>query len=200
MKITSAEFVASYTSYTQCPKGDLPEYAFIGRSNVGKSSLINMLTGKSKLAKTSAKPGKTQLINFFLINERWHLVDLPGYGWAQVSKSARKSWRGMIEAYLLHREPLTALFILIDARLPPQKNDMAFVQWAGEHQIPFSLIFTKADKQSAAKTEQSVEAFRQEMLRTWEDLPPMFVSSAVDKTGQEEILQYIDSINQDNLM
>lgn len=200
MEIINAEFVASFTSYQQCPKERIAEYAFIGRSNVGKSSLINMLTGRKKLAKTSGTPGKTQLINYFLINGSWHLVDLPGYGWAKVSKTARKSWSRMIEEYLLHREQLVSLFVLIDSRLPPQKIDMEFTQWLGLKQVPFSLIFTKADKQSPNKTQQSVAAFRKEMLRTWENMPPAFVSSSVDNTGREEILQYIEGINKGNFI
>lgn len=196
MEIVDAQFVASFTSYQQCPEANLPEYTFIGRSNVGKSSLINMLTGRSKLAKTSAKPGKTQTINYFLINEGWHLVDLPGYGWAKVSKSERASWSHMIEEYLLYRQQLMSLFVLIDARLPPQKIDLEFIQWLGEHQIPFSIIFTKADKQTGNKTQQSVAAFRREMQHTWEELPPFFVSSSVDRTGREEILHYIHQLNQ----
>lgn len=200
MEIINAEFVASFTTYQQCPKERIAEYAFIGRSNVGKSSLINMLTGRKKLAKTSGTPGKTQLINYFLINGSWHLVDLPGYGWAKVSKTARKSWSRMIEEYLLHREQLVSLFVLIDSRLPPQKIDMEFTQWLGLKQIPFSLIFTKADKQSPNKTQQSVAAFRKEMLRTWENMPPAFVSSSVDNTGREEILQYIEGINKGNFI
>lgn len=199
-EIVDAEFVASFTGYQQCPKDRLAEYAFIGRSNVGKSSLINMLTGRKKLAKTSGTPGKTQLINYFLINGSWHLVDLPGYGWAKVSKTARKSWSRMIEEYLLHREQLLSLFVLIDSRLPPQKIDMEFIQWLGLKQIPFSLIFTKADKQSPNKTQQSVAAFRKEMLRTWESMPPVFVSSSEDGTGREDILQYIEGINKGNFM
>lgn len=200
MEIVDAKFIASFTDYQQCPKADIPEYTFIGRSNVGKSSLINMLTGRSKLAKISGKPGKTQTINYFLINEGWHLVDLPGYGWAKVSKSARKSWSKMIEAYLLNRTQLMSLFVLIDSRLPPQKIDMEFIQWLGESQIPFGIIFTKADKQTDHKTNQSVAAFRKEMLKTWEELPPSFISSSVDRTGREEILQYIHQLNQGDFM
>lgn len=200
MEINHAEYIGSFSNYQQCPKAKWPEYAFIGRSNVGKSSLINMLTGRSKLAKTSGRPGKTQTINFFLINQNWHLVDLPGYGWAKVSKTARQSWSKMIQNYLLHREQLISLFVLIDARLPPQKNDIEFIQWIGENQIPFCLVFTKADKQSVNKTQQSVAAFRQEMLKTWEAMPPVFISSAVDRSGREEILKYIDEINKENFI
>lgn len=200
MKIAHAEFIGSFTHYQQCPKARLPEYAFIGRSNVGKSSLINMLTGRSKLAKTSGTPGKTQTINYFLVNQDWHLVDLPGYGWAKASKTARQSWNSMIEEYLLHREQLISLFVLIDSRLPPQKNDMEFIEWVGKKQIPFSLVFTKADKQPINKTQQSVAAFQQEMLKSWAAMPPVFVSSAVDRSGREEILQYIEGVNKGNFI
>ncbi len=200
MEIAEATFVGSYVNYQQCPPGKIAEYAFIGRSNVGKSSLINMLTGRKKLAKTSGKPGKTQTINFFLINNSWHLVDLPGYGWAKVSKTMRDSWTRMIEDYLRHREQLITLFVLIDSRISPQKNDLEFLEWLGTHQIPFSLIFTKADKQSPNKTQQAVAAFRQEMLRTWEAMPPVFISSAIDRTGREDILQYILGINKGNFI
>ena len=197
MKINTATFVQSNADYRKCPDSPLPEFAFIGRSNVGKSSLINMLTGRKKLAKTSAKPGKTQLINHFLINESWHLVDLPGYGWAKVSKTARRQWGRMTEEYLLHRKQLFNLFVLIDSRIPPQKIDLEFIDWLGINQIPFSLIFTKADKQSHNKTQQAIAAFKREMSQTWEFFPPLFVSSAVDQTGQEEILAYIEELLED---
>ena len=200
MEIANAEFVASYAQYQQCPTGKMPEYAFIGRSNVGKSSLVNMLTGRNKLAKISGTPGKTQTINFFLVNQSWHLVDLPGYGWAKVSKSARKSWNKMTEDYLLHREQLISVFILIDSRIPPQKIDLEFTAWAGKHQIPFSLIFTKADKQSDHKTQQAIADFSEEMLKTWEAMPPVFISSSVDKRGRDEILQYIAGVNKGNFI
>ena len=197
MKINTATFVQSNSHYRKCPDSSLAEFAFIGRSNVGKSSLINMLTGRKKLAKTSGKPGKTQLINHFLINEGWHLVDLPGYGWAKVSKTARQQWGRMTEEYLLHREQLLSLFVLIDSRIPPQNIDLAFIDWVGVHQIPFSLIFTKADKQSRNKTQQAVAAFKRTMSQTWQFFPPIFISSAVDQTGQEEILAYIDEMLKD---
>lgn len=200
MEIIHAEYVGSFSNYQQCPKVRFPEYAFIGRSNVGKSSLINMLTGRNKLAKTSGRPGKTQTINYFLINQGWHLVDLPGYGWAKVSKSARQSWSKMIRDYLLYREQLLSLFILVDSRLPPQKIDMEFIQWVGEHQIPFCIVFTKGDKQSVNKTQQAIAAFRKEMLKTWEAMPPVFVTSSVDRNGREEILHYINEINKGNFI
>ena len=195
MKIKSAEFVISNTDYTKCPKPDKPEYAFIGRSNVGKSSLINMLTGRSKLAKTSGKPGKTQLINHFLINDSWFLVDLPGYGWAQVSKTLKEKWDKMIREYLIHRENLYNVFVLVDSRIPPQKIDIEFIQWMGEREIPFSIIFTKADKRNSPKTQATVASFKKILKNTWEEIPPIFVTSSVSKTGQKEILSFISDIN-----
>ncbi|MFP4096466.1 MAG: ribosome biogenesis GTP-binding protein YihA/YsxC [Cyclobacteriaceae bacterium] len=193
MKIKEATYVQSVQDFRKCPESRLPEYAFIGRSNVGKSSLINMLTERNKLAKTSARPGKTQTINHFLINNRWHLVDLPGYGWAKVSKSARADWGKMIENYLLHREQLVNLFVLIDSRLPPQSIDPEFIRWAGVNQIPFALVFTKVDKQSVNKTQQSMAAYRKTLLQEWAELPPIFTSSSVEKSGREEILAYIEN-------
>ncbi|MFP4090696.1 MAG: ribosome biogenesis GTP-binding protein YihA/YsxC [Cyclobacteriaceae bacterium] len=193
MKIKEATYVQSVQDFRKCPESRLPEYAFIGRSNVGKSSLINMLTERNKLAKTSARPGKTQTINHFLINNRWHLVDLPGYGWAKVSKSARADWGKMIENYLLHREQLVNLFVLIDSRLPPQSIDLDFIRWAGVNQIPFALVFTKVDKQSVNKTQQSMAAYRKTLLQEWAELPPIFTSSSVEKSGREEILAYIEN-------
>jgi GTP-binding protein len=194
MKINTAEFVQSSPHHEQCPDTQLPEFAFIGRSNVGKSSLINLLTGRKNLAKTSAKPGKTQLINHFLVNEQWHLVDLPGYGWAQVSKTKRHGWSQMIESYLLQRRQLMNLFVLIDSRLPPQKIDMEFIDWLGVKQIPFAIIFTKVDKQSINKTQRSIAIFKRDMQQTWAELPPLFMSSAVDRTGKENILEYIEQV------
>ena len=195
MKIKSAEFVISNTDLEKCPKPDRPEYAFIGRSNVGKSSLINMLTDRNKLAKTSGKPGKTQLINHFIINDAWYLVDLPGYGWAQVSKVLKEKWDKMIRDYLLGRENLYNVFILVDSRIPPQKIDLEFINWLGENGIPFSIIFTKADKRNSSKTQSAVATFKKTLKATWEELPPMFVSSSVSKTGQKEILSFISEIN-----
>ena len=196
-EITSAEFVVSNTRTDMCPQTNLPEYAFIGRSNVGKSSfsLINMLTQRSKLAMTSSTPGKTLLINHFLINKSWFLVDLPGYGYAQKGKKTIEKIKRIIEHYVLERLQLTCLFVLIDSRLDPQKIDLAFIQWLGENGIPFAIIFTKADKQSQSKTLQNVNKFLNTLKEEWEELPPYFISSAEKKTGRTEILDYIDSIN-----
>ncbi|WP_422361687.1 ribosome biogenesis GTP-binding protein YihA/YsxC [Reichenbachiella sp.] len=196
MKITSSEFVISNTDYKQCPTPDKPEYAFIGRSNVGKSSLINMLTNKTKLAKTSGKPGKTQLINHFLINKAWFLVDLPGYGWAQVSKEMKEKWDIMTRNYLGQRENLYNVFVLIDSRIPPQKIDIEFINWLGEYQIPFSIIFTKADKPNSTKLKSNMATFKNELQKHWDELPPTFVTSSNNKIGQKEILEYIGQINE----
>lgn len=195
MKIKTAEFVISNTDYLKCPKSDMPEYAFIGRSNVGKSSLINMLTDRTKLAKTSGKPGKTQLINHFLINKEWYLVDLPGYGWAKVSKTLKEQWDAMIRNYLLQRENLYNVFVLVDSRIPPQKIDLDFINWLGENKIPFSIIFTKADKRNNAKTQSSIATFKNKLSEEWDELPSTFISSAANKIGQKEILSFISSIN-----
>lgn len=195
MKIKSAEFVISNTEYTKCPAPDKVEYAFIGRSNVGKSSLINMLTDRTKLAKTSGKPGKTQLINHFLINKEWYLVDLPGYGWAQVSKVDKQKWNKMNRNYITQRENLHNLFVLIDSRIPPQKIDLEFITWLGESQVPFSIIFTKADKPKNLKINANIKAFKVELKKIWEELPPTFVTSAAKKVGQKEILDYIQKIS-----
>ncbi len=195
MEIKSAEFVVSNARADMCPKTDLPEYAFIGRSNVGKSSLINMLTGKPKLAMTSSTPGKTLLINHFLINKEWFLVDLPGYGYAQRGKKLREKIQNIIEYYVLERTQMTCLFVLIDSRHKPQQIDLEFMEWLGENSIPFAIIFTKADKQTQAQTQANVKAYTQELLKTWEELPPYFVSSAEKRTGRKEILSYIEDIN-----
>lgn len=195
MEIKSAEFVISNTKVELCPKGNLPEYAFIGRSNVGKSSLINMLTNRSKLAMTSATPGKTLLINHFLVNKEWYLVDLPGYGYAARGKKQVEKIQKIIEDYVLEREQTTNLFVLIDIRLEPQKIDIEFFEWLGENGIPFSIIFTKADKLTAGKAKANVETYRKKLGEQWEELPPMFVSSSEKKTGRKEILDYIESIN-----
>jgi len=191
MLVKEARFVVSSANVNQCPDVSIPEYAFIGRSNVGKSSLINMLTERKKLAKISGRPGKTQLINHFMINEQWHLVDLPGYGWAKVSKSARDDFGKMIQNYLLNRPQLVCLFVLIDSRHPPQKIDLSFIEWVGVHQIPFVLVFTKADKQSRNKTEKSIASYRKTLRQEWAELPPVFITSAVDGSGREELLDYI---------
>ena len=195
MEITSAKFVISNSRADKCPEGNLPEYAFIGRSNVGKSSLINMLTNHSKLAMTSSTPGKTLLINHFLINNAWYLVDLPGYGYAQRGKKVMEQIKNLIQHYVLERVQMTCLFVLIDSRLEPQKIDLEFIEWLGENGIPFALVFTKSDKQSAGKTKQNVERFLDTLKEQWEELPPYFVTSAEKKTGREEVLNYIDSIN-----
>lgn len=195
MEIQDAQFVSSYTRVQECPKSDQQEYAFIGRSNVGKSSLINMLTNRKKLARISVTPGKTQLINFFLINKDWHLVDLPGYGYAKVSKTSRKNWEKMIRDYLVKRENLQCVFVLIDSRLEPQKIDLDFVNWLGEMQVPFALVFTKADKPSKNKLNQNIHAFKETMLRSWEELPDLFVTSSANKLGREELLAFIEGVN-----
>ena len=195
MEIKSAEFIISNTMVDLCPKGDLPEYAFIGRSNVGKSSLINMLTRKPKLAMTSATPGKTLLINHFLINKQWYLVDLPGYGYAARGKKQVEKIQKIIEDYILQREQLVNLFVLIDIRHDPQKIDLEFIEWLGENGVPFSIIFTKADKLSGGKAKANVNAYMEKLSEQWEELPPHFISSSENKTGRDEILNYIESIN-----
>jgi len=193
--IRYANFVVSSPDVGQCPKGELPEYAFIGRSNVGKSSLINALCHNPKLAKTSQKPGKTLLINHFLIDNAWHLVDLPGYGFAQAGKTQREKLRRMIERYCLLREELTNLFVLIDCRHEPQKIDLEFMNWLGEQGVPFSIVFTKADKLGKDRLAANIEAYKQTLLETWEELPPIFVTSSEKNTGTEELLDYIEKIN-----
>lgn len=195
MDITSAEFVVSNSRADMCPQTHLPEYAFIGRSNVGKSSLINMLTKNPKLAMTSATPGKTLLINHFLINKEWYLVDLPGYGYAQRGKKMMEKIQKLIEYYVLEREQMTCLFVLIDSRLEPQRIDLEFIEWLGENGIPFALIFTKADKQSVGKTKASVNRFLDTLKEQWEELPPHFISSSENKTGRQGILDYIEQVN-----
>ena len=195
MDITSAEFVVSNSRADMCPQTHLPEYAFIGRSNVGKSSLINMLTKHPKLAMTSATPGKTLLINHFLINKEWYLVDLPGYGYAQRGKKMMEKIQKLIEYYVLERKQMTCLFVLIDSRLEPQRIDLEFIEWLGENGIPFALIFTKADKQSVGKTKASVNRFLNTLKEQWEELPPHFISSSENKTGRQEILNYIEQVN-----
>jgi GTP-binding protein len=197
MKIKTADFVISNTDVSKCPKEQLPEYAFIGRSNVGKSSLINMITGKSKLAKTSGKPGKTQLINHFKVNNNWFLVDLPGYGYAQVSKSKRQTFQGFIKDYLLLRQQLICTFVLIDSRLEPQKIDLEFMEFLGENSIPFYIIFTKADKLKLSELNRNIQVYGKVMTKSnWESMPPYFVTSATDATGKEDLLNFIDDLNQ----
>jgi GTP-binding protein len=194
MEIKSATFISSYTQISKLPAGNKPELAFIGRSNVGKSSLLNMLCGQKKLAKTSQTPGKTQTINHFLINDEWYLVDLPGYGFAKVSKAQRESWEKMIRNYLSKRENLVCVFVLVDARLEPQKNDLDFINWLGENQVPLSIIFTKCDKLSKTAVAANISKFEKELLKYWEALPSVFSSSAEKQTGREEILAYFSSI------
>src|SRR5687767_2671184 len=194
MIIRTATFISSVANVKKCPEGNLPEFAFIGRSNVGKSSLINMLVGRKTLAKTSGKPGKTQTINHFLINESWHLVDLPGYGYAAVGRSASKAWPQMILSYLLERKNLVNTFILIDCRLEPQAIDKDFIKWAGKSQIPFSIVFTKADKLSRGALAASVRKWQQILSKDWVELPPMFATSSTSRAGKEDILNYIDAI------
>lgn len=194
MKIKSVSFVVSNTDHKKCPEDGLPEFAFIGRSNVGKSSLINLLTGNKKLAKTSSTPGKTQLINHFVINEQWYLVDLPGYGYAKVSKSARLNWEKFIADYLTNRKSLMNIFILLDSRLEPQKIDLEFINWCGEKQLPFVLVFTKIDKLSSSALQRNTSKFKKEMLKTWEEMPPVFTTSSISGFGNESILNYIDHI------
>lgn len=195
MEIKSAEFTISSSRADMCPKSDIPEYAFIGRSNVGKSSLINMLTKKPKLAMTSSTPGKTLLINHFLINKEWYLVDLPGYGFALRGKKMMEKIKNLIEYYVLEREQLTCLFVLIDSRHEPQKIDLEFIEWLGENGVPFAIIFTKADKQTVGKTRQNVNNYLNKLKEQWEELPPHFISSSENGTGRQEILDYIESIN-----
>ena len=196
MIIKSAQFINSNTGITKLPKPNLPEYAFVGRSNVGKSSLINMLTGKKKLAKISTTPGKTQLINHFLINDCWYLVDLPGYGFAKASKKDRVKWGQMIDTYLQKRENLQCLFLLIDSRLSPQDNDLNFINRLGEVGIPFVLVFTKSDKSKQQEVAANIATFSQAMLQQWETLPEKFITSAKKGTGRDKILELIDKTNQ----
>ena len=192
--IKQAVFEKSSSKIEECPQTKLKEYAFIGRSNVGKSSLINLLTNKKKLAKTSGKPGKTQLINHFLIDESWYLVDLPGYGWAQVSKKDKAQWKKMIERYLLERGNLMSVFVLIDSRHPPQKVDMEFMSWLGTQGIPFSMVFTKTDKQSVNQTQSNIARYRKIMKKDWSELPKFFQSSTMKNEGHE-IVTYISDLN-----
>ncbi|WP_242131476.1 ribosome biogenesis GTP-binding protein YihA/YsxC [Aestuariivivens marinum] len=195
MHIKSAEFVMSNSNVAKCPKSMLPEYAFIGRSNVGKSSLINMLTGRKSLAKTSGRPGKTQLINHFIINKNWHLVDLPGYGYARVSKSAKKTFQKFITQYFALREQLVTAFVLVDIRHKPQPIDLEFMQWLGENGIPFSIIFTKADKLKSNAITRHVEDYKAVLLETWETIPNYFITSSSKSMGKEDVLNYIDELN-----
>jgi len=195
MLVKTAEFVMSNSEVAKCPKDLLPEYAFIGRSNVGKSSLINMLTGRHNLAKTSGKPGKTQLINHFIINKKWFLVDLPGYGYAKVSKTAKMKFQKFITDYFENRQQLISAFILVDIRHKPQKIDLEFMEYLGINQIPFCIVFTKADKLKPKAIQNHVNDYSQELLKTWEELPQYFVTSSTKPIGREEILQFIEDTN-----
>jgi GTP-binding protein len=198
MEIKEARFIVSNTNVEKCPRPDKPEYAFIGRSNVGKSSLINMLTNRKSLAKTSGKPGKTRLINHFLINEEWYLVDLPGYGYAKIAKKEREKWERFLKNYILKRENLFNLFVLIDSRHNPQAIDLEFMEWLGLSQIPFSIVFTKTDKLKPEELEVNMNNYKEKLLKSWESVPPFFVSSAEKGIGKKEILQYIRKINTSN--
>lgn len=195
MIVNSARFVMSNTDVNKCPNEQRHEYAFIGRSNVGKSSLINMLTNNKNLAMTSQTPGKTLLINHFLVNDSWYIVDLPGYGYAQRGKETRASLQKIIKGYILGRHQMTNLFLLIDSRHKPQKIDMEFMEWLGENQVPFSIVFTKLDKMSASEGKKNVETYCAELLNTWEELPPVFVTSSIDRRGREALLDYIEQLN-----
>lgn len=196
MVIKTAEFVKSSQKWQDCPEPTTAEYAFIGRSNVGKSSLINAMMNHKDLAKTSQTPGKTQLINHFLVNESWFLTDLPGYGYAKVSKSLRKDFEKLITNYILNRQNLVNLFVLIDSRLAPQKIDLEFMEWCGESNVPFAIVFTKVDKLKPGAADRNVEAYKTELLKTWEDLPDIYVTSAEKKTGTDNILKFISETNQ----
>lgn len=195
MKIKTAEYVISNSDVRKCPEGNIPEYAFIGRSNVGKSSLINMLTDRTALAKTSSTPGKTLLINHFLINGEWYIVDLPGYGYAKRSKESRDKFKKIIEGYILHRMQMTNLFVLVDSRHKPQKIDLEFMEWLGENGVPFSIVFTKMDKLGKVAGRTNVGNYLAQLKETWEELPPVFMTSSEDRRGREEILDYIEEIN-----
>jgi GTP-binding protein len=195
MLIREAKFITSNSRADECPPPTLPEYAFIGRSNVGKSSLINMLTSHKGLAKTSSSPGKTQLINHFLINNEWYLVDLPGYGYAKVSKTARATWSKMISFYMRQRENLACVFVLIDSRHPPLAPDLEFIEMLGKEGVPFVLVFTKADKQSSSRTQQNVIEYTRKLGETWDELPRYFVTSAEDATGRDDVLGFIAEVN-----
>ena len=197
MEISNAEFVISNTDVQKCPAGNLPEYAFIGRSNVGKSSLINMLTGRKGLAMTSATPGKTMLINHFLINKKWYLVDLPGYGYAKRGQKGQEQIQRIIQSYILQRAQMTCLFVLIDSRLEPQSIDLSFIEWLGENGVPFVLVFTKADKLKGGKLKSNIAGYMRQLQEQWEELPPYFVTSSESKAGRRELLDYIEQINKD---
>ncbi|MDR0872377.1 MAG: ribosome biogenesis GTP-binding protein YihA/YsxC [Prevotellaceae bacterium] len=194
MEIKTATFVISNTDVRKCPQDSRTEFAFIGRSNVGKSSLINMLCNQNKLAMTSSTPGKTQLINHFLINNEWYLVDLPGYGYAKIGKQGKENLKKIIENYILQRENLTSIFVLFDCRLEPQKIDLEFIRWLGEEGVPFAIVFTKADKLSTGKLNANIETYKNKLLEEWEELPPIFVTSSETRAGKEDVLNYIETI------
>lgn len=195
MKISEATFITSCTSIDSCPKATIPEYAFVGRSNVGKSSLINMLVSKKKLAKTSGTPGKTQTFNYFLINESWHIVDLPGYGFAKISKTQREKWDKNMREYLQRRENLFCVFVLVDGTIPPQNKDLEFIRWLGINQIPFSIVFTKMDRISKNHVQSTIANYKKTLLKDWEFLPQFFITSSVNNTGKDELLNFIEEIN-----
>jgi GTP-binding protein len=195
MLIKSAEFIISNTDFRKCPQDGKPEYAFIGRSNVGKSSLINMLTNRKGLAMTSSTPGKTLLINHFLINDAWYLVDLPGYGYARRGKEGREKIRALIEDYILGREEMSNLFVLIDSRHEPQQIDLEFMEWLGENGVPFGIVFTKADKLGSGRLQLNISSYKDKLLESWEELPPIFITSSEKGKGREELLDYIEKIN-----
>ena len=197
MIIKDAHFVCSNSKFDKLPKDNIPEYAFIGRSNVGKSSLINALVQRKGLAKTSSTPGKTIAINHFMVNNQWYLVDLPGYGYAQRSKKSREEWRVMLANYISRRRNLLYTFVLIDSRIEPQNSDIGFMEWLGENQVPFCIVFTKADKLSKAELSQNVEAYKKRLLEDWEELPPLFITSSETKQGREEILDFIEQQNRE---
>lgn len=196
MNIRSASFCVSSPNYKKCPDDGRPEYAFIGRSNVGKSSLINMLTGVKGLAKTSGRPGKTQLINHFLINNEWYLVDLPGYGYARTSKTSREKWSAMMRDYFLHREALTNVFVLVDSRIPPQRIDLEFIEFLGTNGIPLAIVFTKTDKEKQREVMTNIKAMKVALSELWEELPPMFLTSSLTGYGRDALLDSIESINE----
>lgn len=199
MEVTNVEYRGSFPNVLKCPDDTRPEFAFIGRSNVGKSSLINMLTGRKEIAHTSKKPGKTQMINYYLVNQQWHLVDLPGYGYAKISKTTRAKWQRMIQDYLVKRFNLVCTFILIDANVPPQPIDLEFINWMGEMQLPFLIVFTKVDRLKPQEKEENIELFRKTMLESWEELPPQFITSGNTGEGRTEMLTYIDGLKEEYL-
>ena len=196
MDVHNTAFAGSYPTESQCPADGKPEYAFIGRSNVGKSSLVNMLTGRKNIAHTSRTPGKTQLINFFLADGQWYLVDLPGYGYARISKRKRREWRRMIEGYLQKRQALQCAFILVDANVPPQQIDIEFINWLGEARIPFVIVYTKTDRLKPQELESNISAIQQALLQYWQELPQQFITSSVKGEGRDEILQFINEVNE----